>query len=633
VPTCVIAKLYASALRLVIGLAATAVAHGYVLYDPVVSWTPGTITMQVKLGSTKVLMDGTNYTSSAQAAMQSWNAQLGTVQFVGNAVPESDTTAADGVNEIVFNDKVEGTAFGDGVIAITLTSIAPSIHEIRAADIIVNRAFTWDSYRGTLTQTPIDLRRVLLHELGHVLGIGHAANSTSIMFKSVTNVDTLSSDDIQGAQVLYGAPGATTIPANDAFASATNFALSANSVTFTGSTVYATKQTGEPQHAGNAGGHSVWWRWTAPVAGSMTVTTDGSRFDTMLGVYTGANVSTLIPIASNDDLIQGSKRYSSVTFAAARGVTYYFAVDGWDGTRGFVQTNYSFTPAGGQPAVLPSRLANLSARGFCSTGDRVMIGGFVISGSSGTTKRVLVRAVGPTLTSRGIGQSEVLLDPVIEVHKGSPVIASNDNWGENTNLAEIVSASALSGAADLDATDTKSSVLLLNLAPGVYSFIASGKGATSGIVLLEVYDVDANIAGPSFANIATRAQSTTGNGVTIGGFVISGTTAKQVLLRATGPSLTVQNLPAADLLADPTIELHDALNNNVTLRSNDNWSDEANAAAITTTAARIGATPFASTDTKSSALLLTLNPGVYSFIAGGKSNTSGIVLVEVYDAD
>ena len=80
-----ITKLYPSALRLVIALAATAVAHGYALYDPVISWTPGTITMQVKWGSTKVLMDGTNYTSSAQAAMQSWNAQVGTVMFVGDA--------------------------------------------------------------------------------------------------------------------------------------------------------------------------------------------------------------------------------------------------------------------------------------------------------------------------------------------------------------------------------------------------------------------------------------------------------------------------------------------------------------------------------------------------------------------
>ena len=281
-----------------------------------------------------------------------------------------------------------------------------------------------------------------------------------------------------------------------------------------------------------------------------------------------------------------------------------------------------------------SSMVNIATRAYCSTGNSVTIGGFVISGS--VAKSVLVRAVGPSLTAQGLSQSEVLLDPTIEVHDaihGNVIVASNDNWSDGTNGAGVTSASAVVGAAALLGSDNKSAALVLTLNPGVYSFVVTGKGGTSGVVLLEVYDADSVSTGSAFVNIATRAYSTTGNGVTIGGFVISGNAPKQVLLRAMGPTLTTQNLGVSEVLADPTIELHDAIHGNVVIATNDNWGDNANAVAIRTTGARIGATPFADTDSKSAALLVTLQPGVYSFIASGKGGTSGIVLVEVYDAD
>jgi predicted dinucleotide-binding enzyme len=260
-----------------------------------------------------------------------------------------------------------------------------------------------------------------------------------------------------------------------------------------------------------------------------------------------------------------------------------------------------------------------------------MIGGFVITGS--VAKRVLVRAVGPSLTSRGIGATEVLLDPTIEVHKGAPVIASNDNWGDNANVAEITAVAAQIGAFALDSGDIKSSALLLNLQPGVYSFVANGKAGTSGIVLLEVYDADLTPNGSKFVNISTRAYATTGDGVTIGGFVISGRDSKQILLRAVGPTLTKSGISQNDVLVDPSIELHDARNGNATIAVNDDWGQNQNAASIVATGSRIGAMPLDAGDTKSSALLLELEPGVYSFIASGKSGNSGVVLVEVYDAE
>ncbi|MEO6001667.1 MAG: matrixin family metalloprotease [Opitutus sp.] len=630
-------------LALALALAVTQTGRAYVLEDPIVNWQPGTITVQIKLGATPVLTDGTNYTSSVQAAMLTWNAQLGTVQFLGQAATASDVRSDNNINEIVFNTSVDGEAFGEGVLAVTLGATSPSVHELVETDIVFNRAYTWNSYRGAAKQTPIDIRRVILHELGHVLGLDHADKNggvvSAIMNSRVSSTDTLTADDISGVQVLYGLPGVTTIPANDVFANATVVTLVNNTAQFTSSNIFATKQAGEPAHAGSTGGHSVWWKWTAPASGSMVITTEGSRFDTVLAVYTGGSVSALgTALVSNDDVVRGSIRYSSVTFNATAGTTYYMVVDGWADYRGYVQLNLNQTPTGVPPPPPPPptgttgrRVINISARGACGTGDRVMIGGFVVSGSAG--KRVLVRAVGPTLTTQGIGQAEVLLDPVIEVHQGTPVIASNDNWVENSNAAEITATATQVGASAFAASDTKSSALLLTLQPGVYSFVATGKGASSGIVLLEVYDADSGASSSSFSNIATRAYSTTGNGVTIGGFVISGSTGKQVLLRAIGPTLTKQGIAQSDVLADPVIELHDASHGNVTIATNDNWGTNTNAALITTTGARLGATPLDASDTKSAALLMTLQPGAYSFVASGLANSSGIVLVEVYDAD
>jgi hypothetical protein len=273
-----------------------------------------------------------------------------------------------------------------------------------------------------------------------------------------------------------------------------------------------------------------------------------------------------------------------------------------------------------------SKFVNIATRALCSTGNNVTIGGFVVGGT--TSKRVLLRAVGPSLTGQGIGPSEVLLDPTISVHQGTQVIATNDNWGTNLNVAEIAAVAVQIGAAPLLASDTKSAALLVTLMPGVYSFVVNGQGGSSGIVLLEVYDADTSSA--TFVNIATRAYSTTANGVTIGGFVINGGAAKQVLLRAVGLTLTAQGLSRGEVLGDPVIELHQGT---PVIATNDNWAANSNAPAIVETSSRIGATPFANTDTSSAALLLKLPPGVYSFVARDKVNASGIVLVEVYDAD
>jgi hypothetical protein len=329
-----------------------------------------------------------------------------------------------------------------------------------------------------------------------------------------------------------------------------------------------------------------------------------------------------------------------VTFTTANAATGYF--DGTAASNTHYFYRLSATNAAGSSAptaaiqvVTPASngdgrtvFANIATRAFCGTGDSVTIGGFVITGE--TPKRVLVRAVGPTLTAQGIGAAEVLVNPTIKVYRGPDVIAENDDWGTNQNAGEITTIAGQIGASPFSAGDTTSSALLRMMDPGVYSFVVSGSGGSSGIVLLEVYDADQGGGGSKFSNIATRAFSTSGNGVTIGGFVLAGGWTKSVMLRAVGSTLTTQGIGQSEVLEDPTIELYQGAR---MIAINDSWRHNSNGRDIVTMGAGIGATPFAGADTKSAALLLSLRPGVYSFIARGRGDASGIVLVDIYDAD
>ena len=109
----------------------------------------------------------------------------------------------------------------------------------------------------------------------------------------------------------------------------------------TGSNVGASKEFGEPNHAGNAGGASVWWSWTAPATGTVTFDTQGSDFDTLLAVYRGSSVGALAVVASDDDTIG---RQSEVSFAAQQGVVYHIAVDGYSGATGAIVLNWQAAP-------------------------------------------------------------------------------------------------------------------------------------------------------------------------------------------------------------------------------------------------------------------------------------------------
>ena len=259
----------------------------------------------------------------------------------------------------------------------------------------------------------------------------------------------------------------------------------------------------------------------------------------------------------------------------------------------------------------PSQAMNISTRARVEPGDNVLIGGFIVTGSA--TKRVIVRAIGPSLSQHGV--TDVLADTTLELHAGNgALLQSNDNWRDDPSQASQIIASGLAPSSNLE------SALIATLQPGNYTAIVRGKNSRQGIALAEVYDLDPT-ADSELGNISGRSFVQTGDDVMIGGFIIGNNIgATKVIIRAIGPSLSQYGL--SNVLADPTLELHDG--NGALLESNDNWQDDPDQAA------RIRAANLAPSNPLESAIWVSLAPGNYTAIVRGKNNGVGIGLVEIY---
>jgi hypothetical protein len=156
--------------------------------------------------------------------------------------------------------------------------------------------------------------------------LGFAATAGTAYYIAVDGYNDGTSGPARGTfAVNWDLQGSQTAQPNDNFAAAVQITGPGGSTT--GSTYAATKEAGEPNHGGNVGGHSVWFRWAAPYDGTYTFTTDASQFDTLLGVYQGVGVGSLVQVAGNDDIAWNNLR-SSVTFNATGGSVYSIAIDG-----------------------------------------------------------------------------------------------------------------------------------------------------------------------------------------------------------------------------------------------------------------------------------------------------------------
>ena len=262
----------------------------------------------------------------------------------------------------------------------------------------------------------------------------------------------------------------------------------------------------------------------------------------------------------------------------------------------------------------PSQPQNLSTRGNVGTGDNVLIGGFIITGTE--DKLVVLRAIGPSLDP--IDVPGPLLDPVLELHDSTgAIIATNDNWMDNSAEDQQVLMDN-----DIAPTADAESALVQTLSPGTYTAIVRGTGDTTGIALVESYDLDNGTTDSKLANISTRGQVGINADVLIAGFIVGNGGFSTTIVRGLGPSLNTFDL--SETLADPVLELHDADGN--VLDTNDNWMDNPNMQSI------IDA-DIAPTDDNEAALFEILAPGRYTAILSGANSTTGIGLVEVYNTD
>ncbi len=273
-----------------------------------------------------------------------------------------------------------------------------------------------------------------------------------------------------------------------------------------------------------------------------------------------------------------------------------------------------------------ARLTNLATRAVSLADANALVPGFVITGTG--TKRVLLRNVGPTLGSFGVAGT--LVDPQLTLKRfvnGAYVdFASNDNWGSTTALTTLLSTTASLGAFAL-ATGSGDSALLVDLPPGQYSATAGGANNGTGIALLELYDADTATAPTAkLNNIATRGFVGTGPDIVIAGFVISGAGAKTLLIRAIGPTLGAFGLTG--LLADPQLAIY---RNSDVILTNDDWSNGTAATTTASVATQVGAfaLPAASKD---AAFVVTLPAGAYTVQVNGANATTGLALVEIYEA-
>ncbi len=216
--------------------------------------------------------------------------------------------------------------------------------------------------------------------------------------------------------------------------------------------------------------------------------------------------------------------------------------------------------------------------------------------------------------------SGVLEDPVLQLFDiDGNLIATNDNWMDNSADDQTILTDN-----NLAPTEDAESALVVNLDPGAYTAVVRGVGDTTGVALVEAYDIDNGTTDSKFGNISTRGFVGTEDNVMIGGFILGGGGGgfAQVIVRGIGPSLTDSGV--TDVLADPTISVVDGDGN--TLASNDNWMDDANMDSVVTAG-------LAPTDPNESALYQVLPIGAYTVILSGVGDTTGVGLVESYNID